>query len=92
MRASHSGSIEWPEWWGWELELTPHLEKRMEDRSFTEVDLRTMLDRASGFRLDVAEGRWVVETRHGGTQWEVVVEPDLMMNLLVVVTAYPVWR
>jgi hypothetical protein len=30
----------WPEWWDWELELTPHLLKRLVDRGFTEVDLR----------------------------------------------------
>ena len=28
----------WPTWWAWELELTPHLFKRMEDRDFTEQD------------------------------------------------------
>jgi hypothetical protein len=33
----------WPDWWEWELELTPHLEKRMEDREFTEVDLRAII-------------------------------------------------
>lgn len=33
----------WPHWWDWEIELTPHLEKRMEDRGFTELDLRGML-------------------------------------------------
>ncbi len=40
-----------------ELDLTPHVEKRMEDRGFTEVDLREMLERASGFRRDVMDGR-----------------------------------
>ena len=33
----------WPEWWNWELELSPHLLKRMVDRRFTEVDVRRML-------------------------------------------------
>jgi hypothetical protein len=79
-----------PEWWAWELELTPHVEKRMEDRAFTEVDLRLILERATGFRTDVAEGRFVVETRFRGRPWEVVVEPDEVEHLLVVVTAYPV--
>jgi len=37
----------WPEWWDWELELIPHLLKRREDRRFSEVDLRSMLSRAS---------------------------------------------
>ena len=82
---------EWPEWWDWELEFSPHLLKRMEDRRFTEIDLRRMLQRASGYREDVVEGRWVIETRHRGKAWEVIVEPDLEGRLLVVVTAYPVW-
>jgi hypothetical protein len=30
--------VAFPEWWEWELELTPHVEKRMEDRGFTEDD------------------------------------------------------
>ena len=29
----------WPHWWDWELDLTPHLLKRMEDRDFNELDL-----------------------------------------------------
>jgi len=29
---------EWPEWWGWELEFTSHLLKRMIDRGFSEAD------------------------------------------------------
>jgi hypothetical protein len=56
----------WPEWWEWELELSPHLLKRMEDRGFNEVDLRSIPERASNYRRDVVEGRWVVESRHMG--------------------------
>ena len=77
-----------PEWWEWELELTPHVEKRTEDRDFTEVDLRQMLENAQGFRPDVIEGRFVVETRFRGQPWEVVVEPDDVEHLLVIVTAF----
>lgn len=66
---------DWPEWWDWELELSPHLFKRMDDRRFTEIDLRRMLERATGYRPDVVE-----------------VEPDRERQLLVVVTAYPVWE
>ncbi len=80
----------WPDWWEWEVELTPHVEKRMEDRDFTEVDLRAMLDRAGGLRADVVEGRFVIETEHERSPWEVVVEPDEIDHLLVVVTAYRV--
>ena len=66
----------WPDWWNWELELSPYLLKRMTDRRFTEIDLRRMLERASGYREDVVEGRGVIETRHRGRPWEVIVEPD----------------
>ena len=52
---------EWPEWWGWDLELSPHLLKRMIDRRFTEVDLRKMLQVAQRYRRDVVEYRWVIE-------------------------------
>jgi hypothetical protein len=80
--------LNWPEWWQWEIELTPHLFKRMEARDFSEVELRDMLERASAFRPDFAEGRWVVETRHRQRKWEVVVEPDPLDRLLVIITAY----
>ncbi len=84
--------VAFPDWWDWELELTPHVEKRMEDRGFTEVDLRQMLEQATGFRPDVIDGRFVVETRFRGVAWAVVVEPDEMEHLLVVVTAFGVER
>lgn len=79
----------WPEWWEWDLELSPHLLKRMIDRQFTEVDLRTMMQAATRYRSDVVEGRWVIETRAGRGNWEVVLEPDWETRRLVVVTAYP---
>lgn len=84
--------MQWPDWWEWELELSPHLEKRMVDRDFTEIDLRTMLEHAEAYRMDVVEGRWVIETRHRRNPWHVIVEPDASESLLVVVTAYPVDR
>lgn len=54
----------WPEWWAWELELSSHVEKRMEDRDFSEVALRSMLEHARGYRKDIVDGRYVIETRH----------------------------
>ena len=78
----------WPTWWDWELELTPHLFKRMEDRDFTELDVRAMLQMAEGFRLDVVEERFVIETRFRTRPWEVIVEPDALAQLLIVITAY----
>ena len=62
----------------------------MEDRAFNEVDLRRMLEHASGHRPDIIEGRLVVEARHAGQSWDVIVEPDELRQLLVVITAYPV--
>jgi len=81
---------EWPNWWSWDVELSPHLLKRMIDRQFTEVDLRAMLHLSRRYRQDVVEYRWVIEARHRGRDWEVIVEPDGERNQLVVVTAYPV--
>jgi len=62
----------------------------MEDRLFPEVDLRTMIQKATSYRRDVVPGRWVVVTRHRRRPWEVIVEPDHDVQALVVVTAYPI--
>jgi hypothetical protein len=62
----------------------------MEDRRFTEIDLRRMMQHATGYRRDIVRGRWVIETRHRRQRWEVLVEPDSAAQILVVVTAYPV--
>jgi hypothetical protein len=83
---------DWPVWWRWELELTPHLLKRMEDRGFNEVDLRRMLEHALSYRPDAVDGRWAIDARHGRRRWEIIVEPDELEQLLVVVTAYPITR
>jgi hypothetical protein len=64
----------------------------MADRRFNEVDLRRMLERASGYREDVVEGRWVIEARNRRRAWEVIVEPDVDRQLLVIVTVYAVWE
>jgi hypothetical protein len=79
---------QWPEWWDWELELSPHLLKRMIDRSFTEPDLRAMLEHARAFKPDTVEGRWVIVTVHHRRVWEVIVEPDPGARRIVVITAY----
>lgn len=82
----------WPDWWEWELILSPHLLKRMADRGFSEVELREMLEHASKVRADIVPGRWRIGTRHKHRPWEVIVEPDDVARVLVVVTAYPVAR
>jgi hypothetical protein len=81
-----------PDWWEWELELSPHVWKRMTVRVFTEVDLRRMMERATSLHPDVVEGRWVASCRHERRPWEVIVEPDFEQQLLVVVTAYPLYE
>lgn len=77
-----------PDWWDWELELTSHVQKRMEDRSFTEMDLRTMLQDAVGLKRDPIPGRWQVQVRVRSAMWWVIVEPDEDDCVIVVVTAY----
>jgi len=81
---------DWPEWWEWELVLTEHLLTRMLQRGFTEVDLRVMMEGASGLSPSVEYGRWVVTARHGNRRWAVVVEPETQKRLLKVLTAYEV--
>lgn len=80
----------WPEWWLWELELSPHLFKRMTDRQFNESDLRLMLEDAHDYHTNDEPGRWTIKTRHNQRAWEVIVEPIPEEAVLVVVTAYPV--
>ncbi len=62
----------------------------MEDREFNEVDLRRMLEHAGSHRPDIVEGRFIIEARHAGQPWDVIIEPDESHQLLVVITAYPV--
>ena len=80
---------EWPPLWGWELDLWDHVEDRMEDRPFTEVDLRRMIVRAAGHRSARRPGRFIIETKHNGRRWHVIVKPDYDAELLEVITAYP---
>jgi len=77
-----------PDWWAWELAFTPHIERRMEERDVTELDLRSMLDGASEVRSRGVEGRFEVKTRHAGQPWIVVLEPDPEEERVYVVTAF----
>ncbi len=79
---------ELPEWWEWELEITPHLPKRMSDRDFNEIDLRSMLAGHPNWRAAKTVGRFVIHCRFEGADWEVIVEPDETAEVLIVVTAY----
>ena len=79
-----------PEWWYWELSFTAHAELRMEQRGVTEVDVRAMLERATGYEPSVVEGRFMIHVVHRQRPWIVIVEPDVDAKLLVVVTPYEV--
>jgi len=63
----------------------------MEDRGFTEVELRVTLVRARRLSPDIVPGRWRALTSLRQRRWDVIVEPDPEVRRLVVVTAYPVW-
>ena len=52
-----------------------------------ETDLRQMLEDATGFRPDDDPTRWVIQTRHAGDPWEVIVEPQYHTRILDVITA-----
>jgi hypothetical protein len=79
-----------PEWWSWDLSFTGHAELRMEQRGVTEVEVRAMLERATGFEASVVAGRFMIRTQRGQSPWVVIVEPDAEVGLLVVVTVYEV--
>jgi hypothetical protein len=66
----------WPEWWEWELRLTQHLELRMGERGLSEVDLREIMEAATGFSPALREGRFIVFASRRGRLWKIVVEPD----------------
>lgn len=87
---SFSRETGWPAWWEWELDLSPHLLKRMVDRGFSEIELRSMMELARELREGEEPGRWVVETSHESGPWQVIVQPDPADRLLVVITAFPV--
>lgn len=79
-----------PDWWTWELSFTGHAEMRMDQRGVTEVELRAMLERATGVEPNVVEGRFMIQTRKRGQPWIVIVEPDVDAKLLLIVTVYEV--
>ncbi len=82
--------VQQPYWWDWELELTPHVEKRMEERGLTEVELRALLQDADLLLPDVVEGRWAATGRRSSESWEIILEPDVQDHVVVVVTVYRV--
>ena len=81
---------QWPPWWDWELDFRPHVEERMVDRHFAEVELRRMMEKATEYRRGPKQGRWILSTKNQGRRWEVIVEPNPADELLEVITAYAV--
>jgi hypothetical protein len=73
-----------------ELTFSSHAEPRVERRGVTDVELRAVLERASGFEPSVVEGRFMIHARHAERPWVVIVEPDADGKVLVVVTVYEV--
>jgi hypothetical protein len=82
--------MNWPEWWNWEIEITPHAEKRMIQRNFNELELRQMIYGARNYKNDIEDGRFKLLTQFKNEEWEVIVEPDYEENLLVIITAYSI--
>ena len=80
----------WPEWWFWNIEITPHVEKRMVQRDFSEIELRTMLHGAHNFENDAVFGRFKIKSKLKGKSWEIIVEPDSIEKLLVIITGYQI--
>jgi hypothetical protein len=79
-----------PAWWDWDLEVSEHVLDRMEDRAFTEIDVRRMLKSALTVRSDIVAGRWIVSAYHRGRRWAMILGPDVEERVLVLITAYPV--
>jgi hypothetical protein len=79
---------EMPEWWDWDIHLTPHVRKRMLDRGFNEIALRIMLSEATGYEPQ-EDGRKIVFAEWEYRPWQIIVEPDASEEVLVVITAYP---
>ena len=62
----------------------------MAQRGVTDVEVRAMLEKTTGFEPNVVEGRFMIHVRHLQNPWIVIVEPDDDASLLVVATVYGV--
>ena len=81
---------EFPSWWNWPIEISPHAYRRMPVRGFTETDLRGMLAHAVDLMPDACPGRFLATCNWMGQRWHVIIEPDLFIEVAVVVTAFRV--
>jgi hypothetical protein len=60
----------------------------MEERGSNQLALRWMLHHCTRCRRSRTAGRFIVEAKHGGIAWEIVLEPDHDRECVVVVTMY----
>lgn len=79
-----------PEWWDWDLELSPHLLIRSGQRHFDEFDLRTMIEEAVSMEPGSLPDRWRIDTKWRRRPWSIVVDVDEYRKRVTVVTAFPV--
>jgi len=64
----------------------------MEQRGFSEVELRAMVADATEVLPARHPGRWRLSTHLGPARWVVVVEPDPDDQIVYVITAFPQGR
>jgi len=84
-------AFDWPPWWNWEIDLWTHLEEKMEERGFTEVDLRRMLEYAAEYRrVERVVGSSQLGIGGGTGKSLINVQPEPDREILGVVTAYEV--
>jgi hypothetical protein len=80
--------VKWPSWWDWELDFSSELPDRMQERGFTETDLRRMLHDATDWWPDKEEGRFAIRSGWEARDWEIIVEPVPEDRRLVIITAF----
>jgi ferredoxin-thioredoxin reductase catalytic subunit len=79
---------QFPGWWKWLFEISPHAYRRMPERQFTETDLRGMLVAPERIESDICPGRFLIHCRWYGRNWHVIVEPDPDTKTVIIVTAF----
>jgi hypothetical protein len=77
-----------PRWWAFELRFSDHAKKRIADRGISELEVRTILVGPVRIAPDPQPGRIRVTGSISGTEWTIVLEPDLDQSQLIVVTVF----
>ena len=62
----------------------------MIERGFSEVDVREILEEAIALSPGSRPDRWVAKCLWRGKRWDVILEPDPTVRVVVVVTGYRV--